>query len=191
MNSVQREVDIVTAAKILGVSIGAVRQKIRRKSLNAVKKDNRWYVILDETCTGVQETDSTSTVDTYSTGVQSNELALLRAELEQAKIEAEAAKVEANNELERLRDELDSARREVAASKLEVSELEQVKIEAAVAKAEVDRLEDHIQDLREHNAKLAIALDQEQQLHQSLQKNLSLPAPEPVKLSFFQRLFKR
>jgi hypothetical protein len=40
-------VDIPTAAAQLGTTSDAIRQRIKRKSLYAIKQDGRWYVALD------------------------------------------------------------------------------------------------------------------------------------------------
>lgn len=91
MDSVQLEVDISTAAERLGISAQAVRQRIRRKSLQAIKRNDRWYVILD-TATDVHEADTTRTVDADSTGLQDDEeVRILRQELNSTRCELAAA----------------------------------------------------------------------------------------------------
>src|SRR5919199_5170865 len=52
-------VDIPTAAAQLGTTSDAVRQRIKRKSLYAIKQDGRWYVALDRL---VERPDATEQV---------------------------------------------------------------------------------------------------------------------------------
>jgi hypothetical protein len=71
------------AAELLGISVEAVRQRIRRGTLRSEKdKDGSVWVYLDES---VRDTDSVQTADQtiYTTHLE-NEISYLRQQLEQA-----------------------------------------------------------------------------------------------------------
>jgi seryl-tRNA synthetase len=71
------------AAELLGISVEAVRQRIRRGTLRSDKdKDGSVWVYLDES---VRDTDSVQTTDQtlYTTHLE-NEISYLRQQLEQA-----------------------------------------------------------------------------------------------------------
>jgi hypothetical protein len=47
LDSVLDRLDIPTAAERLGISVEALRKRIARRQVAAVKEDGRWYVLLD------------------------------------------------------------------------------------------------------------------------------------------------
>lgn len=158
MDNERTTLDITQAATYLGITEDAVRKRIKRGKLQSKTVDGRLRVVLD-----IAKTEQT-TVEEMSNTVEdklsNEEMTLLREELAKVKAEAATAK----------------------------EELNQAKIQVAETRARVSEMELRIQDLREHNANLTIALDQAQQLHQTLQQKLALPAPEEHR-SWFQRWF--
>jgi len=78
-------------------------------------------------------------------------------------------------QLEAAQQELESVRQQVAAA---LEGKAAAELAAAVAQEAVRRLEGHVADLREQNAGLQTALDQQQRLHAALQQRLALPEPK-------------
>lgn len=85
---------------------------------------------------------------------------------------------QANNTQAQAINELAEARQQTAAAELR----------AATAEEAVRRLEAHVNDLREQNSALQVALDQQQRLHAALQHSLTLPAPQAKRQGLVARV---
>jgi septal ring factor EnvC (AmiA/AmiB activator) len=153
----------------MGLSPEALRKRIQRGNLQGYKQDGRWFVVLPPgNVTYVQRQD----IGLDVSGQQQD----ARPDIERQHLEAE---------LTRERLEKETAQAEIAAAMQEIAAMRdalgKAEITAAVAQAEVRRLETNLQDLRDQNANLNTALDQEQRLHAELQRRLTLPAPEQLR----------
>lgn len=89
-HKVQDRYSIPDAAKVLGLTEEAVRQRVKRGTLNSIKVDGKLFVLLNSAATADTSSDHDQPVDDRSTDLSrlvdalENEIAHLRGQLEQA-----------------------------------------------------------------------------------------------------------